>query len=180
MKLTKPGVITGLFIFLPFLLFSQLSKHDIIWKPFKFFNGKWQGKGEVEAAQGDYERSYQFILNRNFMEVKNKSTFLPTDKKPKGEVHEDLGYISYDKFRKTFVLRQFHVEGFVNQYKLDSISADGKTIVFTSETIENISPGWRAKETYQLVNENEFVETFELAEPNGNFEVYSKVNLKRQ
>ena len=36
------------------------------------------------------------------------------------------------------MLRQFHIEGFVNQYKLESISADGKTIVFISEAIENI------------------------------------------
>jgi len=55
----------------------------------------------------------------------------------------------------------------VNQYKLDSISPDKRTIVFLSENIENIASGWKAKETYNLLNENEFIETFELAEPNG-------------
>jgi len=72
------------------------------------------------------------------------------------------------------------MEGFVNQYKLDSISKDGRTIVFTTEAIENIPNGWKAKETYQLINENEFIETFELAEPDKPFEVYSKVTMKRQ
>jgi hypothetical protein len=109
--------------------------------------------------------------------VKNKSTYPPTEKNLKGEVHEDLGYISYDKVRKTFVLRQFHIEGFVNQYKLDSISPDKRTIVFLSENIENIASGFKAKERYQLLNDNEFIETFELAEPNSAFEVYSKVKL---
>lgn len=60
-------------------------------------------------------------------------------------------------------MRQFHIEGFVNQYKLDSISPDKKTIVFISENIENIPAGWRAKENCDLTRDNEFTETFELA-----------------
>jgi hypothetical protein len=49
--------------------------------------------------------------------------------------------MSFDKGRKNFVFRQFHIEGFVNQYVMTSSSADGKTIVFTSESIENIPAG---------------------------------------
>jgi len=78
------------------------------------------------------------------------------------------------------VLRQFHIEGFVNQYKAESISADRKTIAFVSENIENISSGFRAKETYHIINNDEFTETFELAEPGKEFKVYSKTVLKRQ
>lgn len=37
-------------------------------------------------------------------------------KNKKGEIHEHLSFISYDKARKLLVLRQFHVEGFVNQF----------------------------------------------------------------
>lgn len=162
------------------LLSAQISKQDSIWSQFKYFVGKWEGAGESGSGTGKYERTYQFIFNEKYIEVKNKSTYPPTEKNIKGEVHQDLGYISYDKICKAFVLRQFHIEGFVNQYRLDSISADRKTIVFLSEEIENIPAGWRAKETYRLVSSNEFIETFELAEPNGLFEVYSKATLKRQ
>jgi hypothetical protein len=161
------------------MAFAQSSKQDSTWMPVKFFIGNWQGAGEGEPGKGQYERSYQFVLNKNFIEVKNKSTYPPTDKNPKGEVHEDRGYISYDKGRKTFILRQFHIEGFVNQYKLDSISGDGKTLVFLSEAIENNPAGWKAKETYHLASDNEFTETFELAPPNGKFEVYTKTIFKR-
>jgi hypothetical protein len=179
MKKIKFGIISLIIFSLPSLIFGQISKQDSIWSPYKFFVGKWEGAGVAEAVNGKYERSYQFIFNKRFIEVKNKSTYPPTEKNPKGEVHEDLGYISYDKIRKTFVLRQFHIEGFVNQYKLDSISPDKKTIVFRSENIENIAPGWSAKESYQLINDNEFIETFELAEPKGEFVVYSKAKFKR-
>ena len=167
-------------LLIPILSFTQRSKQDSIWKPMKFFIGEWKGKGEGEPGKGDYERTYQFVLSKKFIEIKNKSTYPPTEKNLKGEVHEDIGYISYDHIRKIFVLRQFHKEGFVNQFRLDSISADHKTIVFISESIENIPKGWRAKETYHLTSDNSFTEIFELAEPNKEFEVYSKAMLKRK
>lgn len=78
------------------------------------------------------------------------------------------------------MLRQFHVEGFVNQYVVSSISADRKTVVFETESIENIPPGWRARETYRILNENEFVETFELAQPGKEFAVYTENRFKRK
>ena len=180
MKKSKILIIAGMIFLLPSLLFSQTSKQDSIWKPFKFFIGNWTGTSEGQSGKGVYERSYKFIFNGKFIEIRNKSTYPPTSENPKGEVHEDIGYISYDKSRKTFVLRQFHIEGFVNQYKLDSISPDKKTIVFITENIENIASGWKAKESYQLVNDKEFIESFELAEPNKAFEVYSKATLKKK
>lgn len=166
-------------IIIPSLSFGQMTKQDSIWLPFKTMIGSWIGVSEGQPGKGTYERSYVSVLNKKFIEVRNKSTYPPSKENPKGEVHEDHGFISYDKGRKTFVLRQFHIEGFVNQYKIESISPDRKTIVFISESIENIPSGFRAKETYQFVNENEFTETFELAEPGKEFEVYSKATLKK-
>lgn len=99
---------------------------------------------------------------------------------PKITLTCDIGYFSYDNGRKTFVLRQFHIEGFVNQFKLEGISPDKKTIVFISESIENIPPGYRAKETYRVISDNEIEETFEIVEPNKEFAVCSKVKLVRQ
>ena len=166
-------------ILTPALSFGQMSKQDSVWLPLKNMIGTWTGTSDGQPGKGTYERSYQLVLNKKFIEVKNKSTYPPSPENSKGEVHEDRGYISYDKSRKTFVLRQFHIEGFVNQFKIESIAADGKTIVFISESIENIPAGYRARETYKIVSENEFNETFELAEPGKEFELYSKAILKR-
>lgn len=164
---------------IPALSFAQLSKQDSVWLPFKFMIGNWIGLSEGQPGKGKYERSYVFVLNKKFIEVNNKSIYPATKENPKGEIHEDHGFISYDHIKKTFVLRQFHIEGFVNQYRIESISKDGRTIVFISESIENIPTGFRAKETYQITNDNEFIETFELAEPGKDFELYSKAILKR-
>lgn len=172
-------------LFILILLFplsanAQLSKRDSTWLPLKPFVGNWKGEGSGEPGKGKYERSYQFILNKRFMEIRNKSTYEPTAQNPKREVHEDIGYFSYDNGRKFFMLRQFHIEGFVNQFKLDSISPDKKTLVFITESIENIPAGFKAKETYRILSDDEIEETFEIAEPGKEFSVYSKVKLVRQ
>jgi hypothetical protein len=169
-----------LMLFASTLTFAQTNKRDSIWLPLKPFLGTWKGEGGGEPGSGKYERTYQYVLNRNFIEIRNKSTYLPTDKHPKGEVHEDIGYFSYDRGAKAFMLRQFHVEGFVNEFKLDSISPDRKTIVFLTVGIENIPQGWKAKETYHVNGENEIEEIFELAPPGEAFSVYSRVKLRRQ
>jgi hypothetical protein len=169
-----------LLLILPSLAYSQTASHDSIWLPFKYFIGTWSGDGVSESGKGKYERTYQWIYNGTFIEIHNKSSYPPTTNNPKGEVHEDLGYFSYDKARKTFVLRQFHIEGFVNQYVLDSISPDKKIITFKTEAIENIPKGWQAKERYRIINENTIEESFELAEPGKDFSVYSKVTLLRK
>lgn len=165
-------------LLIPFFASAQNPVKVDPWIPFKSFIGEWTGQGGGEPGKGNYERSYQFIMNGRFIEVHNKSTYPPSASNAKGEVHEDLGYISYDRSLKKFRLRQFHIEGFVNQYLLDSISPDQKTIVFVTESIENIPAGWKAKETYRVLSENELEETFELAEPGKEYQVYSKVLLK--
>ena len=146
----------------------------------KFPGREWHGTGSGQPGSGQYQRTYEFILNQKFLHVRNKSTYPPQEQNPNGEVHEDWGIISYDKVRKAFVYRQFHGEGFVNQYVMEYLSPDGLEIVFVSEAIENIPTGWRAKESYQVISPDEFIETFELAEPGKDFIVYTSCRLKRQ
>jgi hypothetical protein len=167
-------------ILIPVVLWAQESSKQDVWEPLKFFVGKWEGEGDGRPGVSKAEREYQFVLQSKFLEVRNKSIYEPQESNPKGEVHEDWGLFSYDSNRKKFVLRQFFVEGFVNQYVLDSLSSDGKTFIFVTESIENIPSGWRARETYRILNENEFIETFELAAPDKDFEMYIENHFKRK
>lgn len=159
---------------------GQNTSASNVWEPLKFFAGKWEGTGNGKPGTSKIEREYQFVLNGKYLNVRSRSVYDPQQKNPKGEVHEELGMISFDKSRKQFVFRQFHVEGFVNQYVSTSISADGKEIIFTSEAIENIPAGWRARETYKIISPDEFTETFELAEPGKDFQIYSEGRLRRK
>jgi hypothetical protein len=168
-----------IFLFIGGTLAQENKKTDK-WEKFKFFIGSWEGTGEGVSGKSTVEREYSFILNSKYIKSVSKSVYEPQEKNPKGEIHEETGMISFDTKRKKFVFRQFHIEGFVNQYTSESISDDGKTIVFVTESIENIPEGWRARETYKILNDNEFQETFELSEPGKEFEIYSQSNLKRK
>jgi hypothetical protein len=157
-------------------VFAATLAAQSVWEPLKSFEGSWQGTGKGKPGVSTVERTYQFVLGGKFLYGRNKSVYAPQPANPKGETHEEWGLYSFDRNRKRFVLRQFHVEGFVNTY----VSEDGKPLVFTSEAIENIAPGWRARETYTIVSDDEIIETFELAAPGKEFEVYSETRLKRK
>jgi hypothetical protein len=142
------------------------------------FIGKWQGTSEGQRGNGTLTREYRFVLGDRFVEETNRSVYPPQEKNPKGEVHEHRGFFSFDRAKKAVIFRQFHIEGFVNQYVLQPTSAPG-VLVFVSEAIENIPAGYRARETYTFIGNNEVEEVFEIAEPGKDFVLYSKARLKR-
>ena len=144
----------------------------------RFLVGRWEGTVEGQPGKGTVRREYSRVLNGRFIRVVNRSEYPAQEKNPKGEIHEDEGYLSVDRSRKALVLRQFHIEGFVNQYVEDPASPATR-VVFNTEAIENIPAGWRARETYVLHGPDEFEEIFELAEAGKPFEVYSRSRFKR-
>jgi hypothetical protein len=93
-------------------------------------------------------------------------------------VHEHWSFFSHDRARRSLVLRQFLQEGFANQYVMAAGGRAG-TLVFESEALENVPAGWKARETYEVVSLDEFVETFELASGAGPWEVYSRTRFRR-
>lgn len=158
---------------------SPAAKPDP-WQPMRRFLGAWQGDAQGEPGSGKSTREYRFALGDRFIRVDGTSTYPPQEKNPKGEFHEEIGFVSYDKAAKKLVLRQFHAEGFVNHYVLESVSDDGRTLVFTTVAIENVPAGWRGRETYQIVGDDAFVETFALAEPGKDFATYSETRFRRK
>ena len=139
-----------------------------------FLVGRWEGQSDGQPGTGTVRREYERVLSGKFIRVHNTSTYAPQPQNPKGEVHQDLGYFSRDGARQRLVLRQFHVEGFVNQY-----AQEPGTLVFVSEAIENIPAGYRARETYVNLGPDAFEETFELAEPGKDWALYSRTRFRR-
>lgn len=161
------------------LLCGGAEGREDVWAPLRFFAGRWEGKAASRTSVGTATREYEFIFDGAFLQARDAHVYEMSTSMPEGQVHEEIGLISYDRIRKTFVLRQFHGEGFVNQYALDSLSAGGLTIVFVSESIENVPPGWRAMERYERLGDDEFIEFFKLAPPGGEFEVYTETHFTR-
>jgi hypothetical protein len=143
------------------------------WANLRVLEGKWEGLTTGKPGKGITSREYRFEMNGKFLSQRNKVVW------GKAEIHEDFSYLSYDTRQKKIVWRQFHSEGFVHEYTLDSVSADGRSLEFLSVRIENIPPGFRAKESYRMLSADEVESTFWLAEPSKDFEVYTEAHLKR-
>jgi hypothetical protein len=174
------GVALFLICLVPATLQAQGTSNDAdAFHPIRVLLGKWAGTSSGQPGDGTVDREYTLVLNGRFIHVVNRSVYPPQPKNPKGETHQDVGYISFDRSRKQFVLRQFHVEGFVNQYVSEEMNPETRRWVFVSESIENIPAGWRARETYVIQGADEFEEVFELAAPGKDFELYSRTRLKR-
>lgn len=157
---------------------AQPADHDP-WAAVRMLIGNWQGTATGQSGEGMVVRRYEFVLNNKFIHETNLTTYPPQEKNKKGELHEHQSYISYDKARKALVLRQFHVEGFVNQFVFNRENSTPARLVFDSENFENFSNKWRARETYDMLGADEFVETFELAPPDKPFQTYSRNHFKR-
>jgi len=166
--------------FLPiaFMIAAVALAQSDPWAPLRAFEGKWEGETSGKPGKGTTAREYRFELNNKFMFQRDKSEYQPTEAGGKPVLHEDFGVFSYDTNSKKIVWRQFHSEGFVNEYVLDSVSADGKALEFVTTRIENL-PGFRAKKQYRVVSGSEIEETFWLAPPGKEFAVYTVAHLKR-
>ena len=116
---------------------SLVSPQELI----KTLAREWRGTSTGDPGNGTVERSYEFLFGGTFLQATNKSTYPPQEKNPKGETHHDIGLFSYDKQRDKLILRQFHGEGFVNEYVQETVAPDHKKISFVTERIENIAPG---------------------------------------
>jgi hypothetical protein len=148
------------------------------WAPLRVFEGKWEGPSSGKPGKGTTTREFRFEMNGRFLSQRDKSVYQPADPAAKPFVHEDFGFFSYDANLKKVVWRQFHSEGLVNEYTLDSVSADGQSLEFVTTRIENL-PGFRAKKLYRILSADEIEETFLLAPPGTEFAVYTVARLKR-
>ena len=150
------------------------------WQPLRFLEGSWEGRGDGLAGISTATQSYEFVLGGNFLQMKARSVFEPQEKKPDGEIHEDMGMFSYDRARETFVLRSFYVEGFVNTFVLHEISEDGNTVIFVTEAVENAPPGTEARLEFERISDDEMEERFFVAFPEKEFGCISTNRLKKK
>jgi len=149
------------------------------WTTLRSLEGKWEGPIWGKPGKGTSTRVFRLELNGHFLSQRNQCVFEAKSADAKPAVHEDFSMLNYDANQKKIVWRQFHSEGFLHEYILDSTSDDGKTLDFVSTSMENMPPGFRAKERYRLVASGELEATFWLALPGKDFEVYTQALLKR-
>ena len=172
---------SNLLILVFLMLCGNVFGQNNVFEQFDYLLGNWAGTGSGFGNEtSKIESEFKSIMKGKYIEVMNDSKFKPTEKKPEGEHHIDKGIISFDKVRKLIVFRQFHIEGYVNQYTLnDSLSSD-TVLVFETETIENFMPGGKAKWTIKKIAENQIETIFEVSFPGKEYTCYGRNKLTKQ
>ena len=153
----KPGPIAG-------------EEQEAAWTRLKALVGVWKGTGEPGSAR--VEQRYRLILQDNFLHAQTSSV-------SEGDTHEDWEILSVDRSRQKVVLRQFVSEGFINQYVLDQVEDGGRSMVFVSEACENAPPGFRARQTLTIEDDDRISQRLELAPAGRQFSQCSATTLAR-
>lgn len=155
------------FLFVIFFIMSFSSfAQDNVYEKFDFLIGEWKGQGVgFGNEKSKIQSEFKLIMDGKYIMVKNDSKFEPTESKPEGEHHADWGIISFDNKRKKIVFRQFHIEGYVNQYVLNDSLSDDSTLIFETEMIENFVEGGKARWTIKKIEENKIESIFDVSFP---------------
>src|ERR1017187_144302 len=111
------------------LAMSAVAQSDP-WATVRVFEGKWEGPTSGKPGIGTTSREYRFELDGKFLSRRATSVYQPGDPAAKPPVHQDFGVFSCAASLKKLGRTQFHSEGLVNEYTLDSVSPDGKSLVF--------------------------------------------------
>ncbi|QGY45387.1 hypothetical protein GM418_17415 [Maribellus comscasis] len=169
-----------LFVVLTVFTFDGFTQENPLQK-FSFLIGNWEGTGSgFSASKSVIHSEFKWVLNNNFIEVKNHSEFEPTSNGSNGEIHDDRGMISFDKERNVYVFRQFHNEGYYNRYILNDSLSTKESFVFETEFIENFVPGGRARFTINVKNDFEIETVFDVGFPGKEMACFGTNQLKRK
>ena len=140
---------------------NETPEQSDLWELFRFFLGEWSGTGTGKPGVSSVERSYALTLADQFIEVRSRSVYAPQESNLSGEVHEELGLISYDKVRSCYVLREFHVEGYVNQYVLEPPVPGENKLVFLPRPLRTSlqvgAPGRRSRSSPKTGSERPLI-----------------------
>lgn len=163
------NLIAAILMLFSSLTFAQKTNLQL----FNKICGEWQGQGDgYSEGTSEVSCSIAYTMGGTYLEIKGEAKFKPTEKNPKGEHHIDQGFISFDKKRKTFVFRQFHIEGFVNQYIMDNETSSDSVFVFNSESIENFVDGGKARVIIELKADGNLQSAFYLSMPGQELSCY--------
>lgn len=146
------------------------------WAPLRPLLGHWEGEASGFGGTADLTHDWELVLGGKFIRLRSRSVQRPGN--GTGEIHEDVGYVSRDTDRGSFVFRQFLSEGFVNTFDLVFPEDEPGAIVFEPRETES-GGGLRARMTLRLAAEGGYDMDLALAFPGKDFASCQTMHLER-
>ena len=123
-------------------------------QPLQLLLGTWRGTIDGSLGQGVGVRTYEAILDGQYIVMNHSSVRLPQSASPQGDRHREMAVFSFDRVREVIVYRAFVVEGVVTRYVCSLGTAAALDLTCESERIEN-GPNITAR--LHITAENTFV-----------------------
>jgi hypothetical protein len=143
----------------------------------QFLIGTWKGQGEGFGHKSEVEQTFQYMFDERFIQSKTRS-IARDENGTVIEIHEDLEIFSYDNSREKVILRGFYSEGYVNEYVMEPGTEGENQLIFTSVKTENAG-GMLARQRMEIISENEFTFTLDLAKKGEEFKPCQVIKMKR-
>ena len=145
------------------------------WTAFQPLVGQWQGTGAGFGSTSQVWHTWEFVLGGNFLRLVTRSISIREDGSE--DVHEDVGFLSFDTDREAFVFRQFLTEGYVNTYDL-VVSAEGSVIDFGYREAESAGE-MRARMKLTFKGNDAYEMVLDLAFPGKDFKACQRMEMAR-
>lgn len=171
------------FLFVTILIthLQYVNSQENTYYIFDFLIGNWVGSGTgIGKSKSEISASFSYTVGNTYIEVNHHTEFEPSDKRMKGDIHDDWGMISYDKQREVYVYRQFNIEGFYNQFILIDSLTNENIFVFETEQTENVVVGSKTRFTVKKINNFEIETYYDLSLPDKEFANYSRNKLIKE
>ena len=123
-------------------------------QPLQLLLGTWTGTIDGSLGQGVGVRTYETILDGQYIVMNHSSVRLPQSESPQGDRHREMAVFSFDRIREVIVYRAFVVEGVVTRYVCSLGTAAALDLTCESERMEN-GPNVTAR--LHITAENTFV-----------------------
>ncbi len=170
------------FIFPTFLLAlfilttgAALAEEDM-WEPFRPLLGKWKGEGEGFGSTSRVKHHWEYVTKGAFLALHTDSQ---GEGPGGGEVHEDVGFLSYDRDHGRWMFRQFLSEGFVNTFDVTVGEEKGLPAFDFGFVAAESAGGMKVRMRLVFTSPDAYTMTLDLAGPGGEYAACQTMNMTR-
>jgi hypothetical protein len=150
------------------------------WSPFRefaFLLGSWSGTAMSGERIGGRITRFAMELDGTFLVERTSTLFPAGDGKPE-ETAEEIGYVAYDRGKRTYVATYFFSTGVFGTFDVEFLS--GGAIRMTAPTLGNYEPGARSRILFTRRPDGGLDSTIEIAPPGKDFVAFLTGSLKKK
>lgn len=146
------------------------------WAPVRALEGTWAGQGEGFGQTSDVTHEWRFVMGGSFLRLETRS--VTNSGTGNGEVHEDVGYVSWSDDDSVLRFRQFLSEGYVNTYRVEVAVDRERTLNFEPEASEGAG-GMLARLTFTFLTDDSYEAVLQLGRKGQEFKACQTMLMHR-